>query len=137
MMKRGMIFFLFPMGVVSFSLFGIWRPDNLTNIRINIKENVVVGTMEDNQSAVQMDIVHGSQSKRLRNLRLVKKPDDWYNFTKYKDYIYLFKKILQEQEGIQCDYSFLDHDKILVEPQIGEDKHQIILYRMDKNEKLF
>lgn len=126
---------LLPMTSWSFSLTGTWRPENITNIMINVQEKAVVGTMTDNNSEVHIDIGDSQQTMLwLNNIRLVRKPWDWYNFYKYKQYIHIFRQI-QKHDGIMCGYMFIDKDNILVEPYIGNDKHQFMLLRtIVKNE---
>lgn len=129
----GLIFL--PMTSWSFSLMGTWRPKNLTNIMINIQEKAVIGVMSDNNSEIHIDIKDTCQEVIwLNNIRIVKKPSDWYNYKKYKDYINIFQQI-QKVDGIICGYMFIDKDNILVEPHIGNDKHQFMLLRtIVKNE---
>lgn len=130
-MKLWVRWFFFPlMTVGAFSLFGTWH---MGNVRFNIQEHVVTGTA--NHSIIQMDFHPYHDPPRLRNLRVVKRPSDWYNVAKYRDYISVFTRVLQEKEGIVCHYSFLGEDRLLVEPQIGKDRHPFLLHRVHDDEK--
>lgn len=113
----------FPTG-----LLGKWQPDNLPNIMIHVMDQCVVGTMNEKHS-IQMDIKDQKKHEIvLDNIQLRKKPLDWFNVVKYKDYIYIFQKI--QEYGIVCRFSFLDEKSLEIWSKIGEKKYRFLLQKI-------
>lgn len=129
-MKWKVWFLLFPTATVSFpsGLLGKWRPDNLPNIMIHVMDQCVVGTMNEKHT-VQMDIRYQKTHEIiLDNIQLQKKPSDWFNVVKYKDYIRIYKKI--KEYGITCNFSFRDEKNLEIWSKIGEEKYQFLLQKI-------
>ena len=70
---------------------------------------------------------------RLFNFQVVKKPPDWYNVSKYKSYIRIFKKI--QKDGLECEVSFMDPNRVRVGSLVDGKHYEFFMLRMeDKNE---
>lgn len=131
MMKWKTLLILFPVATWSFSFIGKWKPENLANIIIHAKETHVIGIVSENKSIIKMEIKEYDKKKIvLNNINVVKKPFDWLNLAKYKDYIGIFNKI--QNEGLVCEFDFLDENNLIINPQIGEENYKFILNRLDE-----
>jgi hypothetical protein len=126
-----LLFIFFPATVVvSFSVgvLGRWRPGQLPGIMIHVMEEKVVGTVDDRHS-VEMTIVRHNKNKIwLDNIQLKKKPSDWFNVIKYKDYIDIFRKI--RKMGVACQYDFVDENNLEILSTIGDEQYKFILKKI-------
>lgn len=126
-----LLFIFFPATVVvSFSVgvLGRWRPGQLPSIMIHVMEEKVVGTVDDRHS-VEMTIVRHNKNKIwLDNIQLKKKPSDWFNVIKYKDYIDIFRKI--RKMGVACQYDFVDENNLEILSTIGDEQYKFILKKI-------
>lgn len=129
---RWKILFFFPITIKAFRLFGVWNIENQKNIVIYVKENHIEGVMNEKQS-VEMEITKINENTIfLDNMKVLKRPADWFNIIKYKNYIDIFKKI--RHHGIVCEYYFKDENNIHVKPHIGDERFEMILYRLPQND---
>lgn len=119
---------LFCRAVMSYPIVGKWVPTNMSGVILDVSETHVIGTMNEKES-VEMKIV-GLNEKifTLNDLRIRKKPADWFNAIKYKDHIDMFQKI--KHYGIVCHFNFINNGDILeIRPKIGESEYEFILTR--------
>lgn len=133
-MKWIRICFFFPLTLSAFPLLGTWKPSHYHDLSISIEKDVVYGNMDTNPYIEMKIITHGQDRVELNNIQILQKPRDWYNFSKYKPYIQIFQKI-QQCGRLICMFSFLEKDVVLLEPQIGEDRFQFVLCRVDESLK--
>jgi len=132
-MKWRFLLIFFPLSASSFSpgLLGKWKPDNLPNIMIHVKEDSVIGTMDDKHS-VEMEIVKTEEEEIfLDKIQLKQKPADWFNVIKYKKYITVFQKI--RKHGIVCQLFFMDENNLKILSTIGDESHHFLLEKILEN----
>lgn len=130
-MKWALIGFLFPLTLSAFPLLGIWKPYNYPeDFTIHVDKTSVYGNI-NTDPYIEMRIANcDDYIIELNNIQVLQRPSDWYNVKKYKPYIQIFKKIKQYGNRVLCNFSFLDQDILLIEPQIGEEKYQFQLCRV-------
>lgn len=135
-MKWQLLFMVFWRVLYAYPWLGRWVPENMKNVVIHVKHEYVVGTIDDNQS-VQMKIRDvGKNMMILDTIEIQRKPRDWMNVVKYRNHIEIFRKI--KDHGIECEFHFIDENKMNVKPKIGDNTYEdFILWRDsgDREEK--
>lgn len=125
-----MILFFFPMSLSAFTLLGKWKPPNHHEFTIHVEKETVCGIMNKNPY-IEMNLINkGHDLIELNDIKIIRKPPDWYNIKKYQQYIQIFKKIKEDDNRVICNFVFLEQDILLIEPQIGEEKYKFILCRI-------
>lgn len=131
---KWILFLFFPLTLSAFSIVGIWKPKNYRDFTINVEKDNVYGVMNRNPY-IEMKLVRTDTNQegliKLEDIKIIQKPSDWYNITKYKPYIKIFQKV-KESGKVECRFSFLDEDRLMVEPQVGKEKYRFILCREKK-----
>lgn len=112
--------------ISSYPLMGRWVA-NIPGVVVDIGKTHVIGTVNEKES-VEMKIVRtGENTVALNDLRVRKKPPDWFNIVKYKNHFDIFQKI--KQYGLICHFHFIDHDLLEVRPEIGDSVYEFTLSR--------
>lgn len=115
----------------SFVLSGLWKANNLL---VRIQQDKLTGIFDHSIMEMNIDCDLDKNRVRLFNFQVVKRPPDWYNVSKYKSYIRIYKKI--QKDGLECEVSFMDPNRLRVGSLVDGKHYEFFMSRMtdDKNE---
>ena len=86
----------------AFPIVGRWTPVNHTNIAIIVADGEVFGTMHNGGATVRMEANHDPETAlvSLSDIRVVRRPSDWYNAAKYAPFIGIYREL--NVKGAEC-----------------------------------
>ena len=136
-MLKAIIMSLFVLGVCSFPLQGLWVAHDVAKAPLFQIDADKITTISDTGSlSMTPEVVefmphNGTIFLSLGQLKIEKKPSDWYNVAKYFSFLHYFKKI--QEHGMLVWVETIDTDRVMISCRIGDQNWNSLFQLVRKN----